>query len=74
VVQNGGTLAGIALWRPVFIQNGGTLAPGDASLGALTINNAVTLGRLTLMELTRQAQHSPIDRLAGITSLATAVP
>lgn len=69
VVQAGalagtGTIAG-----PVTVQSGGTLAPGAASIGTLTINNTLTLasGSTTSVRVNKTA--GTRDQVAGLTSV-----
>ncbi|MFO1487823.1 MAG: autotransporter-associated beta strand repeat-containing protein [Verrucomicrobiota bacterium] len=60
-VGGNGTISG-----PVTIQSGATLSPG-ASVGGLTVNNNVSLGGLTLIELDKAS--STNDSVRGITAL-----
>ena len=69
-VTAGGTLGGNGhIAGPVDIQNGGAIAPG-ASIGILTISNALTLaaGSLTLMELNKNAATN--DSIGGLTTVS----
>ena len=68
-VQNGATLTGTgALNGPVLVQ-GGTLAPGDAGLGTLNVNNTLNLAGVTLMEISKMGTALGSDHIAGITFL-----
>jgi autotransporter-associated beta strand protein len=65
-----GTLGGNGIITgPLVVQSGATLSPG-ASIGAITINNTVTLaaGSTTVMELNKAASPSN-DQVLGATSL-----
>jgi autotransporter-associated beta strand protein len=62
VTVQGGTLAGTGtIAGPVTVNALGTLAPG-ASIGALTINNDLTLAGTTVMEVS----HAATDRVTGL--------
>lgn len=62
-VNSGATLGGTGTINgPVTIAAGGTLAPG-ASVGTLTINNTVSLGGTTLMEVSRDNGFAENDQL-----------
>lgn len=62
-VNSGGTLGGTGTINgPVTIAAGGTLAPG-ASVGTLTINNTVSLGGTTVMEVSRDNGFAEYDQL-----------
>jgi len=55
-VASGATLGGTGTINgSVHINSGATLAPGAGGVGTLTVNNTVTLGANTLMELHRTA-------------------
>jgi autotransporter-associated beta strand protein/YVTN family beta-propeller protein len=70
VVPNGGTLSGTGvLGGPVVVQNGGKLMPGDNGIGALTINNTLTLAGSVLMEISKAGATLSGDRLAGLGSV-----
>jgi autotransporter-associated beta strand protein len=65
-----GTLGGEgAIAAPVTVAAGATLSPGHASVGQLSINNALTLaaGSQTLLEIDRA--HATRDSLVGLTTL-----
>ena len=65
-----GTLGGNGIITgPLVVQSGATLSPG-ASIGAITVNNTVTLtaGSTTVMELDKAAMPSN-DQVLGATSL-----
>ena len=65
----GGTLAGSGtISEPVTVFGGGTLAPGDG-LGALTINEALTLGGTTRMDVRKTGAAVASDLVAGVTTL-----
>ena len=67
---NAGTLGGTGtILGPVTVASGATLAPG-ASVGTLTVNNNVTLGGTTLMELSRNGGVPTSDLLAVSGNLA----
>ena len=68
VVSNG-TLGGTgSLQSPTLVETGGALAPGNAGIGTLTINNTLTLAGTTVMEINRtNAQNA--DLVAGVTTL-----
>jgi len=67
VTVTGGTLGGNGVIKgPVAIQSGGSLAPGT-SVGALTINNSLSLAGLTFMELAPAARTN--DLVRGLTSV-----
>jgi len=54
VIVSGGLLGGNgAIGGPVTIQPGGTLSPGSNSIGALTINNTLTLAGTTYIEINK---------------------
>jgi fibronectin-binding autotransporter adhesin len=58
VTVAGGALSGTGtILGPVTVQSGGTLAPG-ASIGTLTINNNLTLGGNTLIEVNKSVNPS----------------
>jgi len=58
-----GTLGGDGvIGGPVTVQPGATLAPGNNSIGALTINNSLTLGGTTIIELNRDAGTNDVIR------------
>jgi len=58
-----GTLGGTGVIAgPVTIQNGATIAPGNNSIDALTINNSLTLNGTTIMELNREAGTNDVIR------------
>jgi len=68
VVSNG-TLGGTgSLQSPTLVETGGALAPGNAGIGTLTINNALTLAGTTVMEINR-ANAQKADLVTGITTL-----
>lgn len=64
-----GTLAGNGIINgPVAVQSGGTLSPG-ASVGALQVNNSLTLAGTTLIELNKSGAALTNDRVVGVTTL-----
>src|ERR1041385_1677066 len=69
-VQSGSTLAGTGvLGGPINVQAGGLLAPGGNGIGALTINNSLTLSGSVLMEVSKTGNNPANDQVAGIGSL-----
>jgi autotransporter-associated beta strand protein len=68
VTVNGGTLAGNGvIGGPVNIQAGGTLSLGNNAIGALTINNALTINGTNFIELNKTALTN--DVILGVSSL-----
>jgi autotransporter-associated beta strand protein len=64
----GGTLGGSGtIVSPTTVAAGGTLSPGPAGIGTLTINNSLTLQGSLLMEVYKDTAES--DSIAGITTL-----
>jgi hypothetical protein len=64
-VLSGATLAGNGtINAPVLVQAGGTLSPG-ASLGALTISNALTLAGTALLQLNKTVPTNSLVRSLG---------
>jgi autotransporter-associated beta strand protein len=67
---NAGTLGGTGIiLGPVTVASGAALAPG-ASVGTLTVNNSVTLGGTTVMELSLNGGAPTSDLLAVSGNLA----
>ncbi len=67
---NAGTLGGTGtIAGPVNVASGGTLAPG-MSIGTLTVNNNVTLGGTTAMEISKDGGVTASDLLAVSGNLA----
>ena len=63
-----GTLGGSGVIAgPVTIQSGASLAPGNNSIGALTINNSLTLSGTTIIDLNRDAGTNDVIR--GLSSV-----
>ena len=63
VTVAGGALSGRGVISgPVFVQAGGTLAPGSGGVGILTVSSKVTLnpGCATIMELNKAAQTNDV--------------
>ena len=61
VIVSGGLLGGNgAIGGPVTIQSGGTLSPGSNSIGALTINNTLTLAGTTYIEINQSVPTNDI--------------
>jgi autotransporter-associated beta strand protein len=71
-VQNTGTFGGNGtLAGPVAVQSGGTLTPGTASsIGALTLNNSLTLsaGCTNFLRLAKTGGVAINDAIKGVTS------
>ncbi len=70
-VANGGTIGGNGtIGNAVTVLSGGTLAPG-ASVGKLTVNNALTLqaGSTAVMELSKSSGVTTNDAVLGLTSV-----
>jgi autotransporter-associated beta strand protein len=71
-VYSGGTLSGAGIIKaPVSILPGATLAPGptgSASIGALTISNALTLAGSTVLALNKTAFTN--DSILGLSSVS----
>ena len=66
VIVAGGALGGNGVIAgPVLVNSGGTLMPGNAAIGTLTLNNNLTLSGTTIMEVS----HASGDKVAGIGSL-----
>jgi autotransporter-associated beta strand protein len=66
-----GTLGGNGLLSSaVTVQGGAALAPGNGSVGTLTINNSLTLniGSTTLIEIDKN-NVQPSDQVVGVTTL-----
>src|ERR1043166_1653260 len=62
-VESGATLGGSGtIAGPVTVQAGGILGPG-ASIGTLTVANAVTLGGTTSMEINKSGATTTSDKL-----------
>ncbi len=69
VTVAGGTLGGKGtIGGPVTIQSSATLAPGSNSIGALTVNNSLTLSGTTFIELNRDAETN--DLIRGLSSVS----
>ena len=69
VAVRGGTLAGYGtIAGPVTVYAGGTLSPGSNSIGALTINNSLTLAGATYLELNKSQLTN--DSVLGLTSIS----
>jgi fibronectin-binding autotransporter adhesin len=70
VQATGGTLGGNGtIHGAVTIGASGTLAPGS-SLGSLTINNTLTLGGATVMEISRNGSVLANDAVVGLTQVS----
>ncbi len=68
---SGGTLGGSGtLVSPVTISSGAILSPGNNSLGALTINNALTNNGTVSIRLNRVGTALTNDTIKGVTTLA----
>src|SRR5208283_126255 len=68
-VQSGGTLGGTGTINgPVTVQCGGTLSPGT-SIGALTINNNLTLAGNVVVEINKSL--SPSNDLVAVSGVLT---
>jgi fibronectin-binding autotransporter adhesin len=69
-VAAGATLGGVGTMGRVTTVNG-TLAPGSNGVGALTVNNSLTLAATstTLMEISKSGGTVTFDRLLGVTTL-----
>lgn len=67
-VAAGGTLGGSGIISGAATI-AGTLAPGSAGIGTLTINNTVALTGQTLMEINKSGSTLTRDRLQGVTTL-----
>jgi autotransporter-associated beta strand protein len=66
VANNAGTLGGFGTINgPVTVTSTGTLAPGDAGIGTLTVNNSLSLEGTTVMEVS----HSAADKVKGVGTL-----
>ncbi|HEY4788846.1 MAG TPA: autotransporter-associated beta strand repeat-containing protein [Bacteroidales bacterium] len=71
-VNNNGALAGTGIISgPVIVVSGGTIAPGNNSIGTLTVNNNVTLqdGSNTSIEINKSASSNDILAVTGTLSL-----
>ena len=67
---SGGTLAGSGtIAGPVIISSGAILSPGNNSLGALTINNALTNNGTLSIRLNRVGAALTNDTIKGVTTL-----
>jgi fibronectin-binding autotransporter adhesin len=68
-VVNRGVLGGSgALAGPVSISALGSLTPGGAAIGTFTINNALTLGGTTVIDVDKAAMSS--DQVNGLTAIS----
>lgn len=66
----GGTLAGTGtLGGATTVATGGTLEPGAAGIGTLTLNNTLTLSGTTRMELGKAGTTLTCDQVTGVTTL-----
>lgn len=68
-VESGATLGGTGtIDGPVTVAAGGTFAPGT-SIGTLTVNNTLTLGGSTALEVNKSGMTLTSDLATGITTL-----
>jgi len=66
-VMSGGSLTGVGTINgPVMVQAGGTLAPGDAGIGTLTINNSLTLAGSTVVASDKSGTTLRCAQVAGL--------
>ena len=65
-----GVLAGVGpILDPVVVQSGGTLAPGDAGIGVLSVSNTLTLLGTNVMEVNKNGAALTSDLVQGLTGL-----